>query len=131
MQASGRTTGTILGPLLDGSLEGTAVIGDTDGGAYDGNSAFDRAIGPFQFIPGTWRMFAKDGNGDGVSDPHNLYDAARAAASYLCHHSSLASAGDVNASIRAYNDSAEYVRQVLGFAGGYDAFAVPAVPLPS
>ena len=32
-----------------------------------------------QFIPSTWSRYAADGNGDGVADPQNLYDAAHAA----------------------------------------------------
>lgn len=125
VQANGRTTGTIFGPLLDGSLPATMVIRDTDGGAYDANSSFDRAIGPFQFLPSTWRIFARDGNGDGLTDPHNIYDGARSAAAYLCHHNGLGTADQLDRAIRAYNDSGAYVRQVLGYAAVYEAFAVP------
>jgi len=81
---SGTTRGTILGPRLDGSLAGTAVIADSDGGALDGDAAYDRAVGPMQFLPGTWRSWGRDGNGDGVVNPHNVYDAATAAGVYLC-----------------------------------------------
>ena len=45
---------------------------------------FDRAVGPMQFIPTTWQRFARDGDGNGAADPHNLYDAALSAAEYLC-----------------------------------------------
>ena len=41
--------------------------------------------GPFQFIPTTWGPpvnMGEDGDGDGVKDPHNLYDAAAGAAKY-------------------------------------------------
>ena len=30
------------------------AIRDTDGGRYDGDPVWDRAVGPMQFIPGTW-----------------------------------------------------------------------------
>src|SRR5690606_1890767 len=79
LTAAGDTTVHILGIPLDGR-PGVATIGDTDGGALDGDPTFDRAVGPMQFIPGTWGRWAKDGNADGKADPHNLYDAAAAAA---------------------------------------------------
>ncbi len=72
----------ILGPPLDGN--GFALITDTDGGALDGDTVLDRAVGPMQFIPSTWRFSGEDGNGDGNRDPNNIYDAATAAGMYLC-----------------------------------------------
>ena len=83
VDASGLTRGKILGPVLDGG-PGMAAISDTDQGRYDGDSRWDRAVGPMQFIPGTWNTFGADGNGDGVKDPHNVFDASRAAGDYLC-----------------------------------------------
>lgn len=41
------------------------------------------ALGPFQFMPGTWPDHAQDGNGDGRKDHENIVDAAFAAAHYL------------------------------------------------
>ena len=55
----------IIGIPLDGT-NGTARITDSDGGALDGDSVFDRAVGPMQFIPGTWQAVAVDADGDGV-----------------------------------------------------------------
>ncbi len=72
----------VLGPQLSGG--GFAAIGDSDGGRLDGDPAWDRAVGPMQFIPGTWRLWGADGNGDGVADPQNVEDAALAAGRYLC-----------------------------------------------
>ena len=63
----GTTNGRILGPRLDGGTVGTATIRDSDAGALDGDTGFDRAVGPMQFIPGTWKSFAKDGNNDNVA----------------------------------------------------------------
>jgi membrane-bound lytic murein transglycosylase B len=80
--AAGVVRPAILGPRLDGGS--FARIGDTDGGRLDGDTEFDRAVGPMQFIPSTWKFSGRDGNGDGVVDPHNVYDAAYAAALYLC-----------------------------------------------
>ncbi len=88
--ASGRAIGVdgtisphIVGPALDGS-GGFALIGDTDHGLMDGDPTYDRAVGPMQFIPATWRSLGVDASGDGVADPQNIYDAAYSSARYLC-----------------------------------------------
>src|SRR5215213_4553989 len=78
----GTVSPRITGPPLDGN--GVASIADSDGGRWDGDTTWDRAVGPMQFIPTTWRSLGRDGNGDGVADPNNLFDAAVAAAGYLC-----------------------------------------------
>ena len=69
-----RVTPAIYGPLLDGGP--FAVIRDSDGGGYDGAGDYDRAMGPLQFLPGTWRWAGRDGDGDGRRDPQNVFDAA-------------------------------------------------------
>ena len=68
----------ITGPPLDG--RGVASIPDSDGGRWDGDATWDRAVGPMQFIPTTWRSLGRDGNADRVADPNNLFDAAVSAA---------------------------------------------------
>lgn len=44
----------------------------------------DGALGPFQFMPGTWSEWAADGNGDGDMNVHNVFDAAVASLNYQC-----------------------------------------------
>ena len=51
--ATGEVVPTILGPVLNGH-NGTALVLDTDGGAYDHDRQYDRAVGPMQFVPATW-----------------------------------------------------------------------------
>lgn len=114
--ADGTVSPRIVGPRLDGAA-GTAVIADTDGGAVDGDDEFDRAVGPMQFIPGTWAVYGTDGTGDGRADPHNVYDAVLTAAVYLCEAGSpMATEGDWRRGILAYNRSEAYVEAVLAAA---------------
>ncbi|WP_226658173.1 lytic transglycosylase domain-containing protein [Guptibacillus hwajinpoensis] len=105
------------------------------------------AIGHYQFMPLTWigwsyggsRLgeldkndlvditdldliqkyggYGKDGNGDGKADPYNLEDATYTAASYLSANG--ASEGRVESALFAYNQSDEYVEEVLSFYNEY------------
>ena len=122
LDAAGTASPPIVGIPLNGS-NSTAVITDTDGGHFDGDGTHDRAVGPMQFIPSTWARYAADGNGDGVTDPQNLYDAAQAAAVYLCTAGGdLTSDPGIHRAIFAYNHSEAYVSKVLGFAQEYRGF---------
>ncbi|MFG2952694.1 lytic transglycosylase domain-containing protein [Streptomyces sp. NPDC048291] len=114
VDAEGNTLHRILGPELDGN--GFALIKDTDGGQYDGNSQYDQAVGPMQFIPSTWAWAGRDGNGDGVKDPNNVYDAALAAGHYLCRYGwDLSVQADMNSAILSYNNSQDYLNLVLSW----------------
>ncbi|WP_229659599.1 lytic transglycosylase domain-containing protein [Nesterenkonia alkaliphila] len=109
----------IIGVPLDGS-EGLMEIPDTDGGELDGDEEWDRAVGPMQFIPTTWEQYAQDGNLDGETDVHQYDDAALAAAHYLCTHGEdLSTDRGWNDAVAAYNQSAEYARDVAGHAERY------------
>jgi len=121
ISADGTVSPTILGPRLTGA-GGFARITDTDDGRLDHDTAYDRAVGPMQFLPSTWAGAGRDGNADGRKDPNNIHDAALATASYLCaHHRDLAVPAQLNAAIRAYNASDAYVRAVLAWTAGYGA----------
>ncbi|MFB7231551.1 lytic transglycosylase domain-containing protein [Streptomyces fimicarius] len=118
VDARGTTLSPILGPALDGN--GFALIRDTDKGAYDGDRAFDRAVGPMQFIPSTWASWGADGNGDGRKDPNNIYDAALAAGHYLCAGPrDLNRRADLDRAILSYNRSDTYLRTVLSWLEFY------------
>lgn len=124
----GTITPPILGPILDGD-DGTAVVVDTDAGELDGDAAFDRAVGPMQFLPSSWDLFGADGNGDGDADPNNIYDAALAATRHLC--GAAGHMGDDDAlgvALLSYNHSDAYVHEVLDWVHYYDqaALAGPA-----
>jgi membrane-bound lytic murein transglycosylase B len=114
----GAVTPPIYGIVLDGG--NTANIPDTDGGVLDGNTDFDRAIGPMQLIPQTWRSWNIDGSGDNVPDPQNLYDSAFAAANYLCFMGGdLTTEQGWRSAVAAYNSSDEYLAAVATAAQKY------------
>ncbi len=111
VDAGGTTFRPILGPALNGA--GFAAIGDTDGGRYDGDTQWDRAVGPMQFIPSTWASWGVDANGDGKADPNNIFDAAEAAGRYLCAGGrDLSDPAQLDRAVLGYNHSAEYLRTV-------------------
>jgi len=112
---NGTVAPPIIGIPLDGT-NGTAAIRDTDDGRFDGDTVWDRAVGPFQFIPSSWAVYGQDGNSDGVRDPHNVYDAVPAAVAHLCPNRTVT---DIEAAIFAYNRSTAYVQLVLEWAARY------------
>jgi membrane-bound lytic murein transglycosylase B len=83
VEPDGSVVPPIYGVPLAGG-DGVEHVPDSDGGTLDGDTEFDRAVGPFQLIPQTWRNWHTDASGDGVEDPHNIDDAAMATANYLC-----------------------------------------------
>ncbi|MCT2583049.1 lytic transglycosylase domain-containing protein [Actinophytocola gossypii] len=126
VDAQGNTVPQILGPVLNGG--GFAAIRDTDGGALDGDSRWDRAVGAMQFIPSTWQGYVSDGNDDGVSTPHNVWDATLAAGRYLCSGGmDLSDPEDRATAVFRYNHSDSYVTTVLIWAEAYRNGA-PVIP---
>jgi membrane-bound lytic murein transglycosylase B len=111
----------IRGVVLDGSM-GNLAIPDTDGGKLDGDPLFDRAMGPMQFIPETWRLYGVDAHNDGIASPDNIDDAALSAAGYLCWRGKdLAKPRGWMDALRAYNLSDQYARTVRDWATAYAA----------
>jgi membrane-bound lytic murein transglycosylase B len=125
--ARGTAVRPIYGLALDGTLPGNEVIVQS---AAAGRVSYARAMGPMQFLPGTWARYASDADGDGVADPQNLYDATLAAARYLCTGGlNLRDQSQVLSAILRYNNSMPYAQNVLGWAAAYATGVVP-VDLP-
>ena len=125
--AQGTAIRPIYGPTLDGSLPGNEVIVQSNVG---GRPVYARAMGPMQFLPGTWSRYAADGDGDGKADPQNLFDAALATAKYLCSGGlNLRNQSQVLTAILRYNNSMAYAQNVMGWAAAY-ATGVAPVDLP-
>lgn len=127
--ADGTVTPAIVGPPLDGSA-GRARILDSDDGTLDGDTSFDRAVGPLQFLPASWRRFGVDSNDDGAADPNNFYDAAAAAAAHLCASAAGPLSDDpaLEDALFAYNRSDTYVQAVLDWIHRYDTAAAADGP---
>jgi membrane-bound lytic murein transglycosylase B len=119
LRADGTIDSAIRGPALDGV--DFASIPDSDDGRWDGDTEWDRAIGPLQFIPATWESWGADGNGDGVRDPNQIDDAALAAGHYLCHSGNMSTADGWRAAIFSYNHDNDYVDLVAQTANTYAA----------
>ncbi len=118
--------GTVSPPIIGIALDGasTALIADSDDGAIDGDAEFDRAVGPLQFIPGSWANWYVDASGDGLADPHNIDDAALAAANYLCR--AVPTLGDETSwrsGIASYNADSAYLDAVATASQRYAAAA--------
>ena len=89
-------------------------------GMYDGDAKWDRAVGPMQFIPSTWRVVGVDADGDGRRDPQDIDDAALGAAVYLCSgDGELGTSAGRKAALLRYNHSRDYVRLVLSLFRAY------------
>ncbi len=117
MGIDGRPARPIVGLALNGQTvdnfgHTTANLTDTDGGRYDGDPLYDRAVGPMQFIPQTWATWGRDGDGDGERDPHDIDDAALSAAAYLCSYGSLTDWGTWSVAIFGYNHSGPYINSI-------------------
>lgn len=109
----------IYGVPLDGK-DGRARIADTDGGTLDKDAVLDLAVGPMQFIPGTWKSIGVDSDNDGSKNPQDIDDAATSAGIYLCAgEGDLSDPADAAATVKRYNNSDSYVQLVLKISAAY------------
>ena len=110
-----------------------ALIKDSDGGKFDGDATYDRAVGPMQFIPQTWRRYEVDANLDDELDPQNIYDASLASARYLCTAAgTMTSREGQERAYFAYNHDLEYSENVAAAAARYrSTIELPADPAGS
>ncbi len=109
----------IYGVALNGRNR-TQAISDSDGGQFDNDTQWDRAVGPMQFIPSTWSIVGVDADGDAKRNPQDVDDAALATAVYLCSgKDDLSSVVGQRAAVYRYNHSQSYVDLVLEIMDAY------------
>ncbi len=114
---AGEATPWIFGPPLDGS-NGTQRIEIGSWIDWWGLAGpFEQAVGPMQFRAPTFDAWAIDADGDGVANPHDIDDAAIAAARYLCGAGDEIT--DERDALLRYNNSSSYVDTVLAIADSY------------
>jgi hypothetical protein len=125
---NGLATPGIYGVALNGSNSTTEIV-DTDAGAFDHDPAYDRAVGPMQFIPSTWSVVGVDADGDGVRNPQDIDDAALGTAVYLCSGSDdLGTDAGRHAAVYRYNHSPSYVDLVLQIMEAYEQGDFTSIP---
>jgi membrane-bound lytic murein transglycosylase B len=117
LTTDGRPAPAIRGRALDG--DGVAAILDTDHGRWDGDTTWDRAVGPMQFIPDTWTRWGADGDGDGTADPNDIDDAAHTTGRYLCASGPVTTADGWRAAVFSYNHLDSYVNDIAATANRY------------
>ena len=128
LDAQGVAQPGIFGLALDGT-KATSVIRDTDAGLLDNDTAYDRAVGPMQFIPSTWSVVGVDADNDGQRNPQDIDDAALATAVYLCSGANdLSTVPGQRASVYRYNHSTSYVNLVLRIMNNYLAGDFMSLP---
>jgi membrane-bound lytic murein transglycosylase B len=128
LDAQGVARPGIFGKALNGTQR-TSVIRDTDAGQLDGDAAYDRAVGPMQFIPSTWSVVGVDADNDGQRNPQDIDDAALATAVYLCSgDNDLSTVTGQRAAVYRYNHSTSYVDLVLRVMNNYLAGDFMSVP---
>ncbi|WP_129312364.1 hypothetical protein [Streptomyces sp. L2] len=114
----GFTASPILGPVLNGGS--FASLHDSDQGKLDGDSTWDRAVGPMQFIPPTWKRWGTTTRSAPAADPSNIFDASTSAAAYLCAgNRDLSDPLQLKQAILSYNPSQKYLQDVLAWDSAY------------
>lgn len=85
----------------------TRQSGDTQRASYAG------AVGPMQFMPATFKAYARDGDGDGLRRIGDVDDAVMSAGAYLASNGAAKTPG---IALYRYNHSNAYVSNTLAIA---------------
>jgi len=119
LSPDGTTSVPIIGPALDGTHGNRALPATPAGTRWHGDTQWEHAIGPMQFLPGTWLAWGRTSHG-GAPDPNNIDDAALTAATYLCAKGrDLTTPAGWRAAIGSYNAPDAYANSVTEAAKRY------------
>ena len=110
----------IFGPPLDGSPGVRRLPVGRWLGWAGLTGPWQQAVGPLQFLPATFEAWSVHREGGHAPDPHDIDDAAAAAANYLCGGANGAIDDERQALLR-YNHSETYVVDVLAYANSLGA----------
>ncbi len=113
--ASGEVRPPIFGIPLDGSTGVMRLPVGSWLGWFGLPGPWQQAVGPMQFLPGTFEAWGVDGDDDGVADPHDIDDAVTSAANYLCG-GDQGEITDERSALLRYNNDEDYVARVLVYA---------------
>lgn len=128
LNSEGVSTPGLYGPALNGKKD-TVAVSDTDGGEYDNDQMWDRAVGPMQFVPSTWSVVGVDADGDGKRNPQDIDDASLATAIYLCSgDDNLSTDAGQRKAVYRYNNSNNYVDLVVKIMKAYMVGDFSTVP---
>ncbi|MGH9164382.1 MAG: peptidoglycan DD-metalloendopeptidase family protein [Acidimicrobiales bacterium] len=119
----------IFGPPLDGSPGIEALPIGKWIGWFGLTGPWQQAVGPMQFLPGTFVGSAVDQDGDGVANPHDIDDAVATAANYLCGGTG-GTITDEHAAVLRYNHDEGYAAQVLAYADQIGSGAAVSIVCP-
>jgi hypothetical protein len=118
IDALGRARPPLIGPALNGS--GQPKVADTDGGALDGDTTWDHAVGPMQALPSMWRVSGVDADGDNLADPQDIDDAALSAGYFLCNaDKDLTDVNNWKTAVSGYHAMAAQIDKVFEAAQDY------------
>ena len=126
---TGEVTPHIFGIPLDGSPGIQALPVGKWLGWHGLAGPWQQAVGPMQFLPGTFDAWAVDHDGDGVANPHDIDDAVATAANYLCGGRD-GEITDERAAAMRYNHDERYADQVIAYADELGDGAVIAITCP-
>ena len=126
---SGEVVPHIFGIPLDGSPGIEQLPIGKWLGWFGLGGPWQQAVGPMQFLPGTFDAWAVDQDADGVANPHDIDDAVATAANYLCGGRD-GTVTDERAALRRYNNDDSYVTQVIAYADQIGAGTEIAILCP-
>ena len=92
------------------------VVPDTDGGATDGDTVNDVAVGPMQIMPSRWEQYSVAVEEGRKPNPDSIDDASLTAARLLCSAGNPASPEGWDEGVKRFFYSAEQIKAVHAVA---------------